>query len=96
MVVFLGEGIFTMGYSKNNIMYWGFTSIIIPSNTVEVCTNMHNFINIFCALSTITPGRLLQTHLCRSFLSPAIALHKDPVPSYILVILFLHSGNFHQ
>ena len=29
--VFLGEGIFTMGYSKNYIMYWGvFTVIIIP------------------------------------------------------------------
>ncbi len=28
---FLGEGIFTMGYSKNYIMYWGvFTVIIIP------------------------------------------------------------------
>jgi len=28
---FLGEGIFTMGYSKNYIMYWGvFTAIIIP------------------------------------------------------------------
>ena len=23
--VFLGEGIFTMGYSKNYIMYWGVT-----------------------------------------------------------------------
>lgn len=96
MVVFLGEGIFTMGYSKNNIMYWGFTFIIIPPYTVEVCTNMHKLLNIFCAISTITPGRLLQTHLCRSFLYQVAALHKDPVPSYVLVILFLPSGNFHQ
>ena len=51
---------------------------------------------IFCAISTITPGRLLQTHLCRSFLYQVAALHKDPVPSYVLVILFLPSGNFHQ
>lgn len=96
MVVFLGEGIFTMGYSKNNIMYWGFTSIIISSNTVEVCTNMYKLIYFFCAVSTITPGRSLQTHLCQSFLFQAVVLHKDPVPSYVLVILFLPSGNFHQ
>lgn len=30
VAAFLGEGIFTMGYSKNHIMYWGvFTLIII-------------------------------------------------------------------
>lgn len=30
VAAFLGEGIFTMGYSKNYIMYWGvFTLIII-------------------------------------------------------------------
>jgi len=26
--VFLGEGIFTMGYSKNYIMYWGFLQLL--------------------------------------------------------------------
>ena len=31
---FLGEGIFTMGYSKKYIMYWGgFTGIIIARPT---------------------------------------------------------------
>ena len=28
---FLGEGIFTMGYSKNYIMYWGVFTVIIIS-----------------------------------------------------------------
>ena len=30
-VPFLGEGIFTMGYSKNYIMYWGVFTVIIIS-----------------------------------------------------------------
>ena len=39
-VVLLGEGIFTMGCSKNYIMYWGvFTLIIVPFSHSKVCTN---------------------------------------------------------
>ena len=36
--VFLGEGIFTMGYSKNYIMYWGFYgyyNIMFPWRSVH-------------------------------------------------------------
>ena len=37
---FLGEGIFTMGCSKNYIMYWGvFTLIIVSPLPFKVCTN---------------------------------------------------------
>ena len=33
--VFLGEGIFTMGYSKNYIMYWGVFTVIIVASVHE-------------------------------------------------------------
>ena len=47
---FLGEGIFTMGYSKNYIMYWGvFTVIIIAWMPAEVCTNFTKVYICFCA-----------------------------------------------
>ena len=50
-VVLLGEGIFTMGCSKNYIMYWGvFTLIIVPFSHSKVCTNFqknsHSFYSI--------------------------------------------------
>ena len=49
---FLGEGIFTMGYSKNYIMYWGvFTVIIIAWLPREVCTNFTKVYMRFCAIS---------------------------------------------
>jgi hypothetical protein len=32
---FLGEGIFTMGYSKNYIMYWGVFTVIIIARFLE-------------------------------------------------------------
>ena len=51
--VFLGEGIFTMGYSKNYIMYWGvFTVIIIAWFPKEVCTNFTKVHVRFCAMCT--------------------------------------------
>ena len=50
---FLGEGIFTMGYSKNYIMYWGvFTVIIVPWIYAEVCTNFTKVKHCFCVLYT--------------------------------------------
>ena len=53
-VVLLGEGIFTMGCSKNYIMYWGvFTLIIVPFSHSKVCTNFqknsHSFYSICIA-----------------------------------------------
>ena len=40
LVIFQGEGIsFLMGCSKNYIMYWGVTSIIIAQGMKKVCTN---------------------------------------------------------
>ena len=49
----LGEGIFTMGYSKNYIMYWGvFTVIIIARSADEVCTNFTKVVICFCAQFT--------------------------------------------
>ena len=38
IAAFLGEGIFTMGYSKNYIMYWGFYSYY---NTMNPCKSVH-------------------------------------------------------
>ncbi len=39
LVIFQGEGIsFLMGCSKNFIMYWGVTSIIIAQTMKKVCT----------------------------------------------------------
>ena len=53
--VFLGEGIFTMGYSKNYIMYWGvFTVIIIAWVVPKVLPNITKNETIFCAKLTKT------------------------------------------
>ena len=50
VTAFLGEGIFTMGCSKNHIMYWGvFTLIIIAWSTDEVCIKFTIFTICFCA-----------------------------------------------
>ena len=37
--VFLGEGIFTMGYSKNYIMYWG--GFYGYYNSMNPCESVH-------------------------------------------------------
>ena len=59
--VFLGEGIFTMGYSKNYIMYWGvFTVIIISCFHGEVCTNVKKLINCFYTVYTVLKSHFLQ------------------------------------
>ena len=51
VTAFLGEGIFTMGCSKNHIMYWGvFTLIIIAWSADEVCTKFTKITTYFCAL----------------------------------------------
>ena len=53
IAAFLGEGIFTMGYSKKYIMYWGvFTESIIPHPPRKVFTNFTIFRMFFCALFT--------------------------------------------
>lgn len=51
LAALLGEGIFTMGYSKNYIMYWGvFTVYIVPCVHQKVCTKFTKFNMFFCAL----------------------------------------------
>ena len=47
----LGEGIsFFMGCSKNYIMYWGVTSIIVSPDAEKVCTNFFGDKSLFCVL----------------------------------------------
>ena len=53
----LGEGIFTMGYSKNCIMYWGFYKIIISSIPQKVCTNLLKYSMVFYAFCTDSSKR---------------------------------------
>ena len=53
----LGEGIFTMGYSKNCIMYWGFYKIIISSIPQKVCTNLLKYSMFFYAFCTDSSKR---------------------------------------
>ena len=72
----LGEGIFTMGYSKNYIMYWGvFTGIIIACAYKKVCTNIPKFSTSFCANCVESVDFRTNLHLflqhIRRFLLPA-------------------------
>jgi hypothetical protein len=60
----LGEGIFTMGYSKNYIMYWGvFTGIILPLVLPKVCTKFTKVIPhlLYMVYSTFSLFYLIPT-----------------------------------
>ena len=70
--VFLGEGIFTMGYSKNYIMYWGvFTVIIIPWTHAKVCTNLTKSMTRFW-LFCISENKIKKTASNAVFLGEGI------------------------
>ena len=69
---FLGEGIFTMGYSKNYIMYWGvFTVIIIPWTHAKVCTNLTKSMTRFW-LFCISENKIKKTASNAVFLGEGI------------------------
>ena len=70
--VFLGEGIFTMGYSKNYIMYWGiFTVIIIAWTPAKVCTNLTKSMTRFW-LFCISENKIKKTASNAVFLGEGI------------------------
>ena len=55
--VFLGEGIFTMGYSKNYIMYWGgfyryYNSMVIRISVHKINKSCYSFL---CIFTTVNP-----------------------------------------
>ena len=57
----LGEGIsFFMGCSKNYIMYWGVTSIIVSPVVKKVCTNFAGVESLFCVLF----WWIIMFHIC--------------------------------